>query len=672
MRKFFLLGLILVGVANAKPALLPMPQEVEFGKSTYSIKTARLKFPRLKGDEEKKLKFAISDLKRTLAANKVKVSAKGRYEVCLKLGEVKVPRHENEAYSMKVSQTGTVITAPKVAGLFYGIQTLRQLIEQKRGSAVITQCTIVDYPAFKIRGYMQDVGRNFQTLKLLKSQIDVMAAYKHNIFHFHVTENPGWRLESKKYPQLQDPKNFTRKPGKFYTQKEFVELVEYCYVRNITLIPEFDTPGHSAAFRKAFGIKMADPKAKQYMVELINELCSLVPKEKMPYIHLGTDEVRHADERVGKDYLPALNKAVRDNNREVIGWWHGMHVPGDAKQIQQTWARHHPRGGNRHIDSRSNYVNHLSAFDAPLRLLFQQPCRKPYGDDINLGGILCYWPDLKVDDENVGMTNAPVFLTIVAYSESVWTGIKVDKPEFWAKMPPKGTPEFEQFVDYEARIIAQRRFLKGKPFLYLKQTDIPWKIIGPFKSSQLTNADSPEKGFKESYKIGDKEYKWWEQEVYGATTHIKHFFGFHSITSRKKLERGDDIVYAQNYIYSPKNQEVDFWISFNTTSSSDTRSGVADKGFWNKNRNCNIWINDKVVPPPNWAQPGKSGKEIAFIDEIYTSRKPTVVELKKGWNKVLVKTAPTWKWSFTCVPVKIVGKGVTEVEGLKFSTTPGK
>lgn len=121
---------------------------------------------------------------------------------------------------------------------------------------------IEDYPAFPWRGYMIDVGRNYQRVELIKEQIDVMAALKLNIFHFHLTEDVAWRLEIKQYPQLTDPKSMTRDHGLFYSEAEVKELQHYCSERGITLVPEIDMPGHSKAFERAMGFGMQTPEGR--------------------------------------------------------------------------------------------------------------------------------------------------------------------------------------------------------------------------------------------------------------------------------------------------------------------------------------------------------------------------------------------------------------------------
>lgn len=410
---------------------------------------------------------------------------------------------------------------------------------------------------------------------------------------------------------------------------------------------------------------MRDPKALKAITELIHELCSLVPKEKMPYVHVGTDEVRQAKQRVNADYLPALHKAVQDNGREVIGWSQGMTFKG-AKQISQTWAKSNPFKGTKHIDSRSNYVNHLEALDFSSRMFFQQPCRQAHGDTIQMGGILCHWPDTKVDNEKLILTNNPIIPAMVAYSEAVWKGIEKNHNAYWAKLPNKGSAEYKAYADFENRLIQQRdRFHSKVPFPMVKTHNIEWRLLGPVAEGEVPEL---EKGtIKNSYTNNGQQYQW-SKPVYGGAIHVKHFFGFPRHV--KNLPRGKDIVWGNTHIYSPKAQEIDAWISFNTISSSDDRAGSAQLGHWNKNTKCNIWINGNRIQPPQWKNPGVLGKEIALIDNVYSSRKPARISLQKGWNSVLVKSAPTWKWVFSFSPVEKTGLSYKEVKGLKFSIDP--
>lgn len=650
------------------PGLLPLPQQVTWSDQAIPVEKLSISLPKLDGTPLRAAQLK-HDLQQIVERNQLSFDADAPHKLLLKIGKVESPEQWEgqtlEAYTLVAEERGIVITANTVTGLSHGVQTLRQLLVRQGEKTTVAACSIHDYPAFKIRGFMHDVGRNFQSLEQLRMQIDMMASYKMNVFHWHLTEYFGWRLESKIYPGLQKDESFGRWVGKFYTQQEFKDFVSYCGARGITVIPEFDTPGHSDAFRKGVGVEnMKDPRAKEAICALIDELCSLVPKEDMPYIHLGTDEVRHAHDRVNDDYLPALHEAVQRNGREVIGWWAGMHPKGDTQQILQTWARSNPIAGLRHIDSRSNYVNHLGALDASLRMFFQQPCRKPHGDEINLGGILCYWPDNRIDDEKAGIRISPVLLSMAGYSEAVWKGIAKDRPEYWAKLPASGTPEFEAFADYENRLAEHRdRFHHDKPFHFVKTHHIPWRLLGPIRDEELP--DFPSMGIKDLYNQDGRIYRWTDP-IHGATIHSKHFFGF---PGHLRGDKNDNTVYAFTRIYSETEQGVDAWISFNTTSSSDNRAGVATTGHWNANQACNIWINGERITPPDWKNPGKSGKEFAFTNEIYTNRPPSKIHLTKGWNTVLIKSAPSWKWCFTFTPIDWNGSIAREVPGLTYSTS---
>ncbi|QQL45313.1 family 20 glycosylhydrolase [Sulfuriroseicoccus oceanibius] len=658
------------GVSRDAPALLPMPRQVEWGRRAVSVDRVKVVFPEQVGDALKfaRLKDEVAEL---LERNGVEASEDAEQLLMFRFGNVAVPNQwrgqSREAYRLVVEDRGVSITANDVAGMYYGLQTLRQLMVNREGQTTVAACKVYDYPAFKIRGFMHDVGRNFQSLEQLKMQIDTFAAYKINTFHFHVTEYHGWRLESKIYPELQRIDTFTRKPGKYYTQQEFKDLVDYCWARNITVIPEFDTPGHSDAFRKALGIKtMKDPKAKEAMVRLFDELCSLVPKEKMPYIHVGTDEASKPEERVNADYLPALHEVIQRNGRDVIGWVHGMHIKGDTKQIQQTWASSKPLPKLRHIDSRANYLNYLQALNFATRVHFQQPCSVPHGDETNLGGILCYWPDTKVDDEKQALLNSPVLSAVVGYSEAVWRGVPKDQPEYWCKIPPRGTSEFKRYAHFEERLIEQReRFQKGKPFLALRTHNVDWRLLGPVADGEV---EALERG-----EIRDRYDGYaWSAPVQGAALHLRHFFKFPS--HLKSFPKGKDVVWANTFVFSPVDQEVDAWIGFNTVAASGYKGKetIPAQGDWDGNPACNIWINGERVDPPVWESTAQ-GMEHALTNEIYSARPPTKIRLKKGWNPVLVKAARSYKWCFAFKPIHVDAAGnITEVDGLKFSSSPSR
>ena len=138
---------------------------------------------------------------------------------------------------------------------YWALETLRQLTDEQNR---VPDVEIHDWAAYPVRGFMHDVGRNYQPLPMLKRTIDLMARYKLNLFHWHLTDNPAWRIECKCYPQLNDAR-FQRKgrdEGKFYTYDEIRELIAYAAERGIMVMPEIDMPGHSQFFTATFGFTM--------------------------------------------------------------------------------------------------------------------------------------------------------------------------------------------------------------------------------------------------------------------------------------------------------------------------------------------------------------------------------------------------------------------------------
>ncbi|MBL7969051.1 MAG: family 20 glycosylhydrolase [Prolixibacteraceae bacterium] len=635
---FFLLQNVFAQIKSTDaPALIPQPQKISWNNQIF----------RMDGNESRVVTKMVTRLSGVVA-------------------------NREEAYRLKVTSDSIVLQAETAAGLFRGQQTLNQLTTVADGKRLVAGCEITDWPAFQIRGFMQDVGRNFMSLPMLKEQIDVMAAYKFNTFHFHVTDNPGWRLESKKYPQLSAASSNTRWPGKYYSQEDFLELVNYCNERFITLVPELDIPGHCEAFRKAFALdSMSDPRVQPILLDLIDELCALVPAEKMPYIHLGTDEVWHSYERPAAGLLDSAVACVKKNGREVIVWRPGQQIDSDRTSITQLWSSNgKPKDGHRYIDSRLNYLNHLDPLAGVAQLYFDRICNAPEGDSLRLGGILCCWNDNNVNEEYDILRQNPVYPGMLTYSETSWKGQQVDFGEqFLAKLPSPENPLFQEFQEFENRLVEHRdRYFQGKPFPYVKQTGISWKIYGPLDhKGEVTRNFTGEEAFEKNIPFDYRNYAVTEP-VFGGTIHVRHFFGFPSWFSEKQ-----GTVFASTNIWSPVDQQVSCWIGFHDWSRSGGRRGgpFPQQGQWHST-NPKVWLNRKLIEPPVWKNPGLAEKteEIPFSDENYFFREPTTISLKRGWNEVVLKVphgGTSWKWMFTFVPVQSDGVNMREVSGIKYS-----
>ena len=147
------------------------------------------------------------------------------------------PATRDEAYRLTVSPGGVEIVAPGEKGMRHARTTLAQLKALSRGKTV-PAAVIIDWPAMQWRGLLIDCGRNYVSLPLLLEVIDFLSRYKYNVFHWHLSDHHGWRLESKRYPQLQSMRAFARQPGRYYTQDEFKAVVSVAAVHGITIVPE--------------------------------------------------------------------------------------------------------------------------------------------------------------------------------------------------------------------------------------------------------------------------------------------------------------------------------------------------------------------------------------------------------------------------------------------------
>src|SRR6185312_11153379 len=227
-----------------KPALLPLPRSLEWDDGIFPAYQCHAVFA------DGKLNAERSYLKNALELKGIHITGDdtvhNKIYIELRLAKIKTPQITDEAYHLQVTSNKIIIAANNSHGIFNGIQTLRQLL---RDDVMIDDCDITDWPAFSWRGYMVDVGRNFQSVEQLEQQIDYMALYKLNVFHLHLTEDIAWRWYIKKYPRLTDAENMLRDKGMYYTPENLQELIGFCNKRRILFVPEIDMPGHSAAFR---------------------------------------------------------------------------------------------------------------------------------------------------------------------------------------------------------------------------------------------------------------------------------------------------------------------------------------------------------------------------------------------------------------------------------------
>ena len=574
---------------TVKPALIPMPKQVNWKEGYFQLAT------------DKSLKEQIS---------------------------IQMVRDAAEGYELNVSPTQITIKAATQHGVFNAMQTLQQLA---RNGQTIDAVEIKDAPAFAWRGYMIDVGRNYLSMDLLKQQIDIMAKYKLNVFHFHATEDIAWRIAIKQYPQLTAPEYMLRNKGMYYTEAEIKELIAYCKARNILFVPEIDMPGHSAAFKRAMKVDMQSDSGIVYIKNILKEFCTTYD---VPYIHIGADEVKITN----PNFIPEVTKYIQSFGKRVIGWQPGGNILDST--IRQLWMDDLGKITNdkqvQYIDSRHLYLNHMDPLEAVTTIFNRQLANRDSGDHNALGAIICTWHDRAVATQEDVFKMNPIYPAMIAFAERSWRG--GGQPGWIANI---SDGDETAFAEFESRLLnhqwqifnsSDARGIKYS-FPYQAQSSIEWKLY-----------DANEKYVK-TVKGGTVVLRhWWAPLIKGAIDSIKP----------------NQVWYATTQIWSDESASKPFWIGFNNLSRSpatDSPPALA----WNEN-NATVTVNGGIVPPPIWNRVGQKGNaEIPLIDEGYEYREPTMIELKKGWNNIRIKipigklNGKDWqnpaKYMFTFVPV---------------------
>jgi hypothetical protein len=625
---------------DAKAALIPYPQIVDW-KSGNNVRLTSLKIEG--GDQALRAQAAWF-----LAEEGVRVSESSRTTLVLRIGELNITTIPDSAYELTIGRSEITITAPNAKAHFYALQNLRQLAGTAENGG--PQCRIVDWPEFPMRGFMHDLGRNPQDVETLKSFIDVMAQYKLTIFHLHLTDRPGWRIESKAFPELNAKSAYreTRRPGFFYTYDELREIIAYAKRRHVQILPEIDMPGHSDFFDTVFGFGMQDPRGVEILKKALTEFFNEISVEDVPLFHMGSDEVRLTN----PDFMDEISGHIRAHDRELMVW-HPGHDP-NGPFIHDLWSSVAINPNVPHVDGRQIYINHMAPLTGPMRAWAKQYCDARRFNDKALGGMLCHWPDNNVGEEANIYKQSPVYPALLAFSERLWRGSNRQRADLYAQNPVPGDPDRGEWMNFERDMVSHRDNLLGDlPFDYIKHSHIPWQMLGPFK-----NGEEPSDPLKADG---------WSATAYGGTITLRHKFGFESFTAQQT-----GTVFAKTQLVSDKDQELTVWIGFEDFSRSGGRRGgpSPSQGQWTRH-SSEVFVNGVKVDPPVWKQPnvGVLSKEISFVDELYWIREPMKIKVKKGLNQVLIKNVHKdagFGWTFTFLPVDLTGTQPREVEGISW------
>jgi hexosaminidase len=381
----------------------------------------------------------------------------------------------DEGCRLKVARRSIEISALKPAGLFYGIQTLRQLMA---GRQEIPCAEIQDRPRFGWRGMLLDCGRHFMSLETVKRYIDLLAYHKMNIFHWHLTEDQGWRLEIKRYPRLTEAGAWRiqndKRYGGFYTQEQVKEIVTYAKGRYVSVVPEIEMPGHSVAALAAYpeysctGKPLAvetqwgifndvlcpgKESTFEFVQNILDEVYTLFPST---YIHIGGDECpkyywrtcpdcqrRIKDEGLKDEnelqgyFTRRIDKYMQSRGRRIIGWDEILEGGVSPTSVVQSWrglegAVAAAKQGNPVISSpwdgtyfycpqvpeevRVNYAT-LNSLEKAYAFDPVPPELTPEQASLVMGGECCLWAEYTQEFE----VDPQMFPRLCAFAEAVWS-----------------------------------------------------------------------------------------------------------------------------------------------------------------------------------------------------------------------------------------------------------
>lgn len=655
------IGMILVcavTIAQTSISLLPKPQLYKDTGKNFTMGKVKLSTPVLRPEWEVFIMNAGGEIVEH-SSSVIEV------ELVPSIDEARLNR--DEAYRLSVSNKRIKIEAVTEQGVYWAMQTLRQLERKKGKRSSVAGCEIVDWPAFRIRGFMQDVGRSYISMEELKREIEILSRFKINVFHWHLTENQAWRLESKIFPMLNDSVNTIRMLGKYYTLEEARDLVDFCKKHQVLLIPEIDMPGHSAAFVRAFRHDMQSPEGMKILKLLLDEVCETFD---VPYLHIGTDEV----EFTNPHFVPEMVAYVRSKGKKVISWNPGWHYKPGEIDMTHLWSyRGKAQPGIPAIDSKFHYLNHFDVFGDIVALYNSRIYDQAEGSEDIAGTILALWHDRLIDNEwNLVIENG-LYPNMLAIAERAWRGGGTEYFDgLGTILPPEDTEAFKEFADFEKRMLWHKEHtFKGYPFAYVKQTNVKWNITDAFPNGgDMDKVFPPEQELKDIYHYNGNTYG--VRQAIGAGIYLRHVWG-DMVPAFYADPKENHTAYAYTWVYSPKDQEVGLWAEFQNYSRSEMDlAPVPDKWDYKGSR---IWINDREILPPVWTATHKvKSYEVPLGNENCVGRVPLAVHLNKGWNKVFLKLpigkfkmAETRlvKWMFTAVFV--TPDGERAVEGLIYS-----
>ncbi len=461
-------------VAQSQPQLnlMPMPASVQAGTSqlpitqSFSVAVTGSQDALLDGEvqrfeEQLSRQTGIPFRAKAGATPTLQIHAEKGREAVQKLGE-------DESYELTVADSGAKLTAPTTLGVLRGLQTFLQLVQITPSGFAAPAVTIKDQPRFPWRGLLIDVSRHFIPIEVLKRNLDGMAAVKMNVLHWHLSDDQGFRVESKRFSKLTGMGS----DGLFYTQAEIRDLIAYAHDRGIRVMPEFDIPGHSRSWVIGYpelasgpgpytledGDPILDPtrdSTYKFLEKFIAEMAKLVP---YAYFHIGGDEVDgkqwdanpkiqefiHSHNMKNNQDLQAyfnqrLEKIVAKNHKTMVGWDEILHPNLPKTIVVHSWRGQASlaaaaKQGYRGLLSFGYYLDLMwpaARHDAVDPMADAAATLTPEEKGLILGGEACQWAEW-VTPENI---DSHIWPRNAVIAERLWSPQEVkDVPSMYARM----------------------------------------------------------------------------------------------------------------------------------------------------------------------------------------------------------------------------------------------
>jgi hexosaminidase len=530
---FFSLVLLILGSIAAQSqsgqmqsTLMPVPAHSTFqdGRlaidSSFTVAVCESAGPRARRGVDRALRRLESRTGFTFPRESSKSSSK--MAVCAKEPGQKIQGlDENESYSLRIEPTHAELSAQTDVGILRGLETFLQLLERDRKGFYFPSVQIEDKPRFPWRGLLIDVCRHWEPVEVIKRNLDGMAAVKLNVFHWHLSEDQGFRVESKVFPKLHG----LGSDGLYYTQEQIREVVEYARERGIRVIPEFDMPGHSTSWfvgypeissgsgpyviDRNFGISIPvfDPTREEvytFIDKFIGEMAPLFPDA---YWHVGGDEVENKqwDENPAiqafkqKHQLkdnPALQtyfnervfKILQKHGKKMVGWDEILNPNLPKDIVVQSWRGQESLGagarqGFNGILSAGYYLDHNESA-AQLYSVDPLPGNELSAGESSkiLGGEVCMWGE-SINPEKI---DSRIWPRTAAIAERLWSAREVkDVADMYRRLGSVSN-QLEEFglLHKAAPEIMLRRYANGSAIAPMRQLLGLLEPANPFTRGQ--------------------------------------------------------------------------------------------------------------------------------------------------------------------------------------------